>query len=626
MEKHDGFSHSDSDEWVKVDEMQAPCAEWEEVVNQRLPSYENISAVVKHPDRSRHGVESDSAESRMQFQLRLHREAVALREPCNVLGMVSLKAPAIGSTPRLARLDIVAVVDRSGSMSGLRINLVRKALSFICKQLRPGDRLALVSYSDHATVDMPLTLMDGEGQLQCSLVLETLSAGGATNLGEGLLWGLGELASSDAPAAAMLLFTDGLANRGMTNTENLVEAMKDPVADMGRQSRAVFAFGLGTDHNAQMLFSLADAGTGCYYYIDTAQAIAPSFADCLGGMLSVAAQDVTVVLCTKEGVKIHDVHADFNCDFSEDRTEARIKMRDLSSDAEKEVLFTLLVPASQANSETFSLIACTVSYVDVIDGFPKTQDCVLTIRVLKEGEAQVDADAMVELHLCRLLAARALEQSAAMLANGNVHETRAALSEALEKLESSPARMSTESGSQERIAALIADLSECLERTSDPRSCEKLCSSRAFAHKHQISTRAEGLEYRNELQRSLAEAARREIGTSIDQTTPCVQPPGRRRSNRFQPGSRRVSKANTTVASDVGNIPAGAVRTGMRIMCRGQAGIVQEVTSSKTGKHGHAKVFFTVLGDDGIKRQDVVPASNDVELADEAATRASAIP
>merc|ERR1719482_1283028 len=122
-------------------------------------------------------------------------------------------------------------------MSGLRIELVRKAIGFISKQLRPSDRLALVSYSDSATVDLPLRSMDTEGQLQCSQALEYLCAGGCTNLGEGLLWGLGELASSDASAAAMLLFTDGLANRGMTNTDSLVESMQGPMSDMGRQSR-----------------------------------------------------------------------------------------------------------------------------------------------------------------------------------------------------------------------------------------------------------------------------------------------------------------------------------------------------------------------------------------------------
>lgn len=204
-------------------------------------------------------------------------------------------------------------------------------------------------------------------------------ASGCTNLGEGLLWGLGELNSSDAPAAVMMLFTDGLANRGTTQTDALVEAMREPMAAMGRQSRAVFTFGFGADHNAQLLFSLADAGTGCYYYVDRPQAIGPSFADCLGGMLSVAAQDVTLALRTKNGAVISTVHADFAVEMNEAATEAHIKMRDLSGDAEKEVLFDLSVPAVAALSDEWHALECIVSYVDAADGAARTAVANLTL-------------------------------------------------------------------------------------------------------------------------------------------------------------------------------------------------------------------------------------------------------
>jgi len=463
-------------------------------------------------------------------------------------------------------------------------------------------------------IDLPLRSMNEEGQLQCWHALENICAGGVTNLGEGLLWGLGELNTSDAPAAAMLLFTDGLANRGMTSTEDLVEAMQTSMADMGRQSRAVFSFGLGVEHNAQMLFSLADAGTGCYYYVDSARAIAPSFADCLGGMLSVVAQDVTLTLCAKEGIMIGDIHADFNVDRNEDNREACIKMRDLSGDAEKQVLFTLAVPAGQESAKALSLVECTLSYIDVVDGIAKSQASMLSVPCLAHGEAHAEVDVFVEAYRCRLLAAKAMEEAAAMLAKASLQEVQNTLSEAIQALEQSPACVSTEAGAQERIVALLADLSECLEGSSNPRTCEKLCSSRAFAHKHQISTRAEGSDYRNELQCNLAEAARREIASLFGEEASHKRPSGYGKKNRSQPMTRTVCNSESRVSLGTDTIHAGAVRIGMRILCRGQPGVVQEVTLSKTGKHGHAKVFFTVLGDDGVKRQDIVPASHDVVL------------
>jgi len=583
MEQCNAIAQSDTQDWVKVDIMQQP---------------DNVA--------------NHTTEAMMQLHLRPHVAALDLSQPSKVLGMASLRAPGIGSSPIIPQLDIVAVIDRSGSMQGVRIDLVKKAVSFISKQLRPGDCIALVSYSDTATVHMPLTRMDSEGQLQCSQALENLHAEGCTNLGEGLLWGLGELASSNAPAAAMLLFTDGLANRGMTKTDELVEAMQGPLSDMGRSSRVVFSFGLGKDHNAQMLFSLSDAGTGCYYYVNTAQDIAPSFADCLGGMLSIVAQDVSLTLQAKSGTSIGCIHADFNVDLSEDRTEARIKMRDLSSDAEKEVLFDLFVPA-EADADRLTLLTCTLSYIDVVDGVENIQEGDLTMRGLCNGKEQPDADVTVEVHRCRVLAAKAMEQAGGMLGKSSTSDVQEVLSRALDALEISPAHTSTEDSARDRVATLIADLSLCLENVSDPRSCEKLCSSRAFAHKHQISTKSEGSDYRNALQKTLVGAARREIGlASVKDVSPGLQ---KGRKGRGAPA--KLSGPASSVI--VGAIPAGALRAGMRVMCRGQPGVVEDVTLSKTGKHGHAKAFLTVLGDDGIKRQDVVPSSHDVDLAPDAA-------
>ena len=58
---------------------------------------------------------------------------------------------------------------------------------------------------------------------------------------------------------------------------------------IGRQT-CVFTFGYGSEHDANMLRAIADAGSGLFYYINNVDCIPDSFCDCLGGLLSVAAQ------------------------------------------------------------------------------------------------------------------------------------------------------------------------------------------------------------------------------------------------------------------------------------------------------------------------------------------------
>ena len=61
------------------------------------------------------------------------------------------------------------------------------------------------------------------------------------------------------------------------------------LSQIGRQA-CVFTFGYGPEHDTVLLPSLANAGNGLFYYIDNSDTIPESFCDCLGGLLSVAAQ------------------------------------------------------------------------------------------------------------------------------------------------------------------------------------------------------------------------------------------------------------------------------------------------------------------------------------------------
>ena len=65
-----------------------------------------------------------------------------------------------------APVDIVAVVDKSGSMKD-DIHLVKKTLKFITSQLTYRDRLAIVSFNETVTIDLLLSRMS-EGGVVCN--------------------------------------------------------------------------------------------------------------------------------------------------------------------------------------------------------------------------------------------------------------------------------------------------------------------------------------------------------------------------------------------------------------------------------------------------------------------------
>jgi hypothetical protein len=313
------------------------------------------------------------------------------------------------------------------------------------------------------------------------------------------------------------------------------------------------------------------------------------------------------------GTVLKEIHADFPVEMNSDRKEACIRMKDLSGDAEKDVLLSLTVPALDEPIQLWNALECSVQYVDTADG-RAIMSAVSMALSRPQCHTQETPDAMVESHHCRLLTARAMEQ-AAKLAAASVPETviKALLEETVTHLENSSSRRSEE-GSQ-LVKHLLADLSLCLEHSSDPRTLEKWCSTKAFSHKYQVST---GSEYRNHFQVQLAEAARQEIGA----WQPASQRNPRGRASRPNPTGRGgggyvATQGQTATVSLNGGINAGSLRKGMRVVCpkSGRPGMVREVQSSKTGKHGHAKTFLTIVGDDGVERQMVLAALDDIQMA-----------
>jgi uncharacterized protein YegL len=79
--------------------------------------------------------------------------------------MASLKAPTFKSDNR-SPLDLVCVVDRSGSMRGEKINLVKETLQFVVSQLKSTDRMGIVVYDDRVKVSLVVTSMDDAGKVR----------------------------------------------------------------------------------------------------------------------------------------------------------------------------------------------------------------------------------------------------------------------------------------------------------------------------------------------------------------------------------------------------------------------------------------------------------------------------
>ena len=219
---------------------------------------------------------------------------------------LTLTAPEQGPLPAdaPANVDLIVVLDRSGSMNGQKIGDARRAVGRLMENLAPEDRLALVSYADNVVTHAGLTPVTAANRHALRATLSAIRASGGTNLGAGLKQGItlaGHTLKS-ANARRIILISDGLANQGITDPRTL-----GAMAAAGSENAlAISTVGLGQEFNEHLMTQLADNGGGSYYYLENPAAFAAVFQEEYQHARAAAATSVRVELSLPAGVRLVD--------------------------------------------------------------------------------------------------------------------------------------------------------------------------------------------------------------------------------------------------------------------------------------------------------------------------------
>src|SRR4030095_4294974 len=166
----------------------------------------------------------------------------------DVLIRITPPEPHLTYTTRPA-LNLSLVIDRSGSMQGEKMARAREAAMFCVDQMLPSDRLSVVIFDEHIDVLFPSEPVTNKESMKN--LISRVTARGSTALHEA--WVRGGLTLSehmlDQGINRVVLITDGLANVGITSTDEIV------TQSMGLFQRGVSTstIGLGADFNEDFL-------------------------------------------------------------------------------------------------------------------------------------------------------------------------------------------------------------------------------------------------------------------------------------------------------------------------------------------------------------------------------------
>ena len=153
---------------------------------------------------------------------------------------------------------VIFVVDRSGSMSGKKIEQAKEALKFVLNNLRQGDTFNVVAYDSTVESFKPeLQKYDDETRKAALGFVDGLYAGGSTNIDGALTTALEMIKDGSRPNYVLFL-TDGLPTTGETNEAKIVANTKE----RNKQRVRMINFGVGYDLNSRLLDRLARENFG----------------------------------------------------------------------------------------------------------------------------------------------------------------------------------------------------------------------------------------------------------------------------------------------------------------------------------------------------------------------------
>jgi Ca-activated chloride channel homolog len=235
----------------------------------------------------------------LQLKFVPDRAVVLKNQPQEIVVKIDLSAIAEKQNKRRTPLNVAVVLDKSGSMTGAKLEKTKQAAMLLVDRLAPDDIFSLVIFSDRAQVLVSAQKFEDKDALKEKI--RGIEADGSTALYAGVKMGADQLQEffSDKRINRVILLSDGIANVGPSSPRQL----RQLGSNLSEKGISVTTIGVGDDYNEDVMAGIAEASDANYYYVQDTEKLPEIFSKELGEMLSVAARDVRIEIICPDGVK-----------------------------------------------------------------------------------------------------------------------------------------------------------------------------------------------------------------------------------------------------------------------------------------------------------------------------------
>ncbi|GAA5496771.1 hypothetical protein Rhal01_02956 [Rubritalea halochordaticola] len=151
-------------------------------------------------------------------------------------------------------LAMVLVIDKSGSMDGAPIQLARQASKSAVDLMGIQDSIAVIGFDSDSKVIVPMTSVSAKGSVIDAI--DTLTAGGGTNLYPAMLSAKEMLETSPAKVKHMIILSDG---------QTMDADYLGMASEMASQRITISTVALGDGAAKELMAAISQEGKGRYY-------------------------------------------------------------------------------------------------------------------------------------------------------------------------------------------------------------------------------------------------------------------------------------------------------------------------------------------------------------------------
>jgi Ca-activated chloride channel homolog len=282
-----------------------------------------------------------------------------------------------GSSPKADPLDLTLVVDRSGSMqSNQRMELTKRAMRTMTKQLSRGDRVDLVLFDDVVCNPIENFVV---GRDSMSLLTETIARiqpRGSTDLDSGLREGyrLTRNHAGNHRNKRVMVVTDAHLNTGNVNPALVSEVGRAFDQDRIRLT----GVGVGQDFNDDMLDKLTEKGKGAYVFLGSDAVVDRMFGSGFPSLVETIAHDVHFKVELPKSLAMERFYGE---EMSSDK--ADVQAIHFSAGTSQVFLQDLTVnPGALRSSDKLTF---TATYEDARTGEPRSEVFHTTVGAMSES-------------------------------------------------------------------------------------------------------------------------------------------------------------------------------------------------------------------------------------------------